>query len=239
MVFVSLTCSKFKLARANQSREGNYEWHEFPNLEPADAENYNSRNHPRTRPKPDLTYAFSILQGPLESMSVFERDDFGKSFTIQSLGELSKKGVICAPTTGLRKWTSSPNTHLSSTEVACFPWAVVEFKKYIQKSAERCYCQAANASSVALVLQAQLSAKANENANENAKEKAMHAACSKLPPIVSFTCVGPIVKVWLTYYKYSSSARKFERVRALLFLILLFIANGCSLWHASGALRCN
>lgn len=183
-------------------------------------------------------------------MSAFERADFGTSFSIQSLGELSKKGVICAPTTGLRKRTSSPETRLSSTDLVCFPWAVVEFKKQIQGSQiERCYCQAANASAVALVLLAQLSAKAKEKAEENeedkekaqvkAKVKAMHAACSRLPPVVSFTCVGPIVKVWLTYYKVSSSTGKYERVRVVFLVTLLIFANRCRIWHASGALRCN
>lgn len=153
-------------------------------------------------------------------------------------------GVICGPTTGLRKWTQSPqNTFLSTKDLACFPWAIVEFKKQVQGSEvapkERCYCQAANASAAALALQAQLSVKAMEatiekgryyqaadasaasptlqaqlSAKAREEQKLRDDACSRLLPIISFTCVGPIVKVWLTYYKERSNEGQRERVSA-------------------------
>ena len=55
----------------------------------------------------------------------------------------------------------------------------------LDDSVERCYCQAANAAAAALQLQAQLF--------ENS------AIISQSPPVIAFTCIGPIVKVWLAY----------------------------------------
>jgi hypothetical protein len=52
---------------------------------------------------------------------------------------------------------------------------------------ERCYCQAANAAAAALDLQAQLF------------DKLKYQRSAQLPPVVAFTCIGPVVKVWLAY----------------------------------------
>jgi hypothetical protein len=200
-------------------------WSEFPYLEPHETDEDNPytrvRNrHPRTRPKPDLTYAFPISHQPIERLPAFERDELSRTFSRDSLGELSKMGVICAPTTGLRKWTQSPqSTFLSTKDLACFPWAIVEFKRQVQGSEvapkERCYCQAANASAAALALQAQLSAKAMEMVtvkDDKDEQRKIDNLYSRLSPIVSFTCVGPIVKVWLTYYKERNTEAQRERV---------------------------
>lgn len=183
-------------------REGNCEWTEFSNLEQC-----NPCLKPRTRPKPDLTYAFPIHDSPLNDLSRFERDHFTRCFSVQALKTLSEKGIICAPTTGLRKWTErAKRTFLSTTDLACFPWAVVEFKKQVPGSrtspVERCYCQAANASAAALELQGQLFA------------LVVDKTYSTLPPIISFTCIGPIVRVWLTYYTEPDSTGKQVRVSA-------------------------
>jgi hypothetical protein len=100
---------------------------------------------------------------------------------------------------------------------------------------------------VALVLQAQLAAKAMEEIRtevdiDNVEEtatKAMNEAYSKLPPVVCFTCVGPIVKVWLTYYGYSNLQRRYVRVGSRILVSLLIVANDCSKWRVFGALLCN
>ena len=52
---------------------------------------------------------------------------------------------------------------------------------------KNCYCQAANASSAALSLQAHLLA------------RAYGTVPKALSPIIAFTCIGPRIKVWLTY----------------------------------------
>ncbi|CAO2657104.1 Nn.00g032300.m01.CDS01 [Neocucurbitaria sp. VM-36] len=185
----------------NWSLEGNCTWTEFPNL--------NSRNTNlarRTRPKPDLTYAFPILNKSFNKLRGFERDDFTKAFSAQSLGTLTQKKIICTPTTGLRNWMKTPHrTFLGSADLACFPWAVVEFKREPRPGVsleERCYCQAANASAAALDLRTQLLTDDD--------------ACSTVPPVIAFTCVGHIVKVWLTYSEAADPRNHNTQIRRMI-----------------------
>jgi hypothetical protein len=118
------------------------------------------------------------------------RDRYIQTLSLPVLAGLVKHGVSCVPTTGLRKWIDRPGrTDLSSSDRSCFPWAVVEMKRHAEdpdESIERCYCQAANAAAAALELQAQLFDKVGDPFFE-------------LPPVIAFTCIGPIVKVWLAY----------------------------------------
>lgn len=107
---------------------------------------------------------------------------------MESLGDLRKKKIISTPLLGLLRWTKSLNKKpLRTPDLICFPWAVVEFKRQNEHEV-RCYCQAANASVAALELQADMFC------------KVFGDEFPKVGPVVSFTCVGPIVKVWLTYF---------------------------------------
>jgi hypothetical protein len=67
---------------------------------------------------------------------------------------------------------------------------------------ERCYCQAANAAAAALDIQAQLFGKLNDTSS------------LQPPPVVAFTCVGPVVKVWLAYHDRSTIFGPPVQVRA-------------------------
>lgn len=197
LVTVSLVFLREIVAGLTSRREGDCLWTEFPNLGPG-----NIVLSRRTRPKPDLTYAFPIIKSPLVKLRGFERDEFSKGFTTHSLGSLLQKEIICTPTTGLRKWIKSPHrTTLSSPDLACFPWAVVEFKKDSEIEDERCYCQAANASAAALDLRTQLMEKVGNN------------PALDLPPVIAFTTVGHIVKVWLTYLEVAQPDHSSTRVR--------------------------
>jgi hypothetical protein len=146
----------------------------------------------RTQPKPDLTYAFPIQTSTPNNLVGFARDELNQALSLQSLGKLVERGVVCAPTTALRNGVNLPDrTKWSSSDRSCFPWAVVEIKKDVSASddsaVERCYCQAANAAAAALDLQAQLFDKINDSYS------------LRPPPVVVFTCVGPVVKIWLAY----------------------------------------
>jgi hypothetical protein len=146
----------------------------------------------RTQPKPDLTYAFPIQTSTPNNLVGFARDELTQALSLQSLGKLVERGVACAPTTAFRNGVNSPDrTRWSSSDRSCFPWAIVEMKKDVSASddgaVERCYCQAANAAAAALDLQAQLFDKTNDSYS------------LRPPPVVAFTCVGPVVKVWLAY----------------------------------------
>jgi hypothetical protein len=144
----------------------------------------------RTQPKPDLTYAFPTQHMSFSGPKGLSRDEFFQTLSFQVLGNLIPHGLSCGPTTGLRRWTKDPEkTVLRGPNRSCFPWAVVEMKRHAashDKSVKRCYCQAANAAAAALELQQQLFNKLSETSPE-------------LPPVVAFTCVGPIVELWLTY----------------------------------------
>jgi hypothetical protein len=159
----------------------------------------------RTQPKPDHTYAFPIQDTSRNDLKGFARDVSTQTLSLQVLGNLVKQGVSCASTTGLRKWIEAPDkTILSSHDKSCFPWAVVEFKKHAtapgSSDKERCYCQAANAAAAALELQDQLFDKVGSDAS------------LQLPPVIAFTCVGPIVKVWLAYQDEACPTRKKQQV---------------------------
>lgn len=160
----------------------------------------------RTQPKPDHTYAFQVQDTSRSEPKGFARDASVQTLSLQVLGSLVKQGVSCAPTTGLRKWVDAPiKPALSSHDASCFPWAIVEFKKTFTTGSnaneEKCYCQAANAAAAALELQGQLFDKANGGLS------------SQLPPVIAFTCVGPIVRVWLAYQDGAGPTEETKKVR--------------------------
>ncbi len=206
-------------------REGDREWTEFAALK-----SNNPKLIPRSNPKPDQTYAFQILTFSDARARGLERDDFVQSFSAPSLGKLLQRNIISAPTTGLRKWCKSPQELLDNRDAACFPWAIVEHKRDInltepsvqeESFQKTCYCQAANASAAALEMRARLYAHVFDQ------------DYSKLPPIISFTCVGPIVRLWLTYYPEKDTNK---RVSASSIRYCLR-TNNCSKWIVYGLLR--
>ena len=97
---------------------------------------------------------------------------------------------------------------LRATDLICFPWAIVEVKKNKEKimpgaaytkhnrkiarkneaSEQFCYCQAANASASALTMREELTVVANDPSE-----------LRDALVIFSFTCIGPSVKLWVTY----------------------------------------
>ncbi|OAL50254.1 hypothetical protein IQ07DRAFT_680569 [Pyrenochaeta sp. DS3sAY3a] len=171
----------------NWESVGNCTWTEFNNL------NVEASNLlPRTAPKPDVTYAFPILKSSSREKGGYQRDTMARGFSVHALGTLREEGIICAPTKGLQRWNKNPaRADLRKPDLACFPWAVIEFKRQEEGGVpayQRCYCQAANASAAALDLRAQLF-----------KRGVGDSSAVELSPIISFTCVGPIVKLWLTY----------------------------------------
>jgi hypothetical protein len=92
-------------------------------------------------------------------------------------------------------------TDLESADNCCFPWAVVEMKRHTAGDALmiRCHCQVADAAA-ALDMRTQLFRKLGAN------------ALSQPPPIVTSTCIGPIVKVWLAYLNQPGLFKKPKKV---------------------------
>ncbi|KAJ4990965.1 hypothetical protein SVAN01_03536 [Stagonosporopsis vannaccii] len=191
---------------AKTSRHENVLWNEVRQsntLEPG--------SHPPTQPKPDLTYDFPIIDTGKELYSKYKGDRFVESFSWPILRELRNREngrVISSPTTKLHKAGSKKHIKVGAKDLTCFPWAIVEVKHgtgihitkegHIKEEAtggtehekrrQYCYCQAANASTAGLVLR--------ENLAKMAKEKSI---TNDALVMFSFTCVGPSVKLWITY----------------------------------------
>jgi hypothetical protein len=151
-----------------------------------------------------------------ENLKGAERDEFSRCFSLEAIQMLAAKDTISTVTTGLRKSTqSSKRRLLSTTDLACFPWAVVEVKKQVPAKSctpvERCYCQAANAAATAIALRAQLF------------DKVVRDAYSTMPPLIAFTCCGPEVRVWLMYYTEPDAEGKRARVRILHLSFSIFV----------------
>lgn len=79
---------------------------------------------------------------------------------------------------------------MSDNDLVCYPFAVVELKHaYIGASQEEfCFCQAANAASTALSMLERLYMLGDQ-----------HSTNAHVPAVVALTCIGPQVRVWLTY----------------------------------------
>lgn len=146
----------------------------------------------RTRPKPDLTYAFRIFDTSQKVLEKYRFDEYVINFSRDVLGspQVSPEGDK-RPSPMLRPRKEAPTTRstLRGVDLMCFPWAIVEVKTTPCEGTNKrifCYCQAANASAEALLLREELA----ERAGTQGKAALI---------IFSFTCVGPSVRLWITY----------------------------------------
>lgn len=158
-------------------------------------------------PKPDLTYAFPISSAPVTGFAA--QEILGTTFSLHVLQELRKDyhvKLISAPTTGLKnRKVSSSRKCLNNSDLMCFPWAVVEIKhpRAEKSKIEECYCQAANGSAIALRMLGALF------------QKATGSVPTDLAPIIAITCIGPELRVWLTYNARASGQSENDMVRVL------------------------
>ncbi|KAF2279079.1 uncharacterized protein EI97DRAFT_227213 [Westerdykella ornata] len=166
---------------------------------------------PLTGPKPDLTYAFPILD-TTKITAPYVSDPKVNDFSLEVLGELrtnKKVELRSAPTTKLHSSQTKKNLQLGNADLLCFPWAIVEAKKNEpnmkdhRAAGEFCYCQAANASAAALKLREDLMELAKDCPNT-------HDGLA----IFAFTCVGPTVKLWVTH-KIKSKAETITLMRCI------------------------
>ncbi|KAH7384584.1 hypothetical protein BKA66DRAFT_81333 [Pyrenochaeta sp. MPI-SDFR-AT-0127] len=156
----------------------------------------------RTGPKPDLTYAFPIIDTTTQTKERYQYNSHAENFSLPVLAELSTREgleLLSAPTKGLRRWQRNKKSIMSAADLMCFPWAIVEAKRSkpstcrggtSTKSALEtfCYCQAANASAVALRVRERLARKSKDPDD-----------LQETLSIFSITCVGPTVRLWITY----------------------------------------
>ncbi|KAF2135288.1 uncharacterized protein K452DRAFT_35515 [Aplosporella prunicola CBS 121167] len=142
-----------------------------------------------TAPKPDLTFGFPVIDSSDRLPNGFAQETSVQNFSEKILSDLIGAGVIPTVTTGLRIKCNRGSRKMFDADNLCFPWAVFESKRSGLGSSgrERCYCQAANASSAALTLL------------EGLFRKTYGQLPNDLGPIIAFTNTGAAFRVWLTF----------------------------------------
>jgi hypothetical protein len=110
-----------------------------------------------------------------------------RNFSLETLARLrraSPAGLISSPKANLDVLAVKD----PKSNAICFPWAVVESKKE-KGGTLKCYRQAINAASVALRMREGLML---EKYHPPGKRE-------EIPPIIVFTTIGHLVKLWLAY----------------------------------------
>lgn len=166
-----------------------------------------SKNGRISEPKPDITYGFPIIKPSDEAYQTLQGDPNVDNFSLPTLGNLRSGAdtkLVSTPGKALLRWATKKQKSLKAMHLMCFPWAIVEVKHGTPNSCkknereskdhdtrtESCYCQAANASAAALILQEDLAKKAKtEFEPEDAQV------------VFAYTCVGSTAKLWITYRK--------------------------------------
>ena len=112
----------------------------------------------------------------------------------------AKRGLINTPTTGLK--TAKRAQDLHDRHLLCYPWAVVEVKhaKVPERDVTFCYRQAANAAAAALKIQ--------ESLYRESHPDLLYKKAVGIPPVATFTCVGPELRFWLAYRDYTAKTRR-------------------------------
>lgn len=146
------------------------------------------KKHP-TRPKPDITFGFSMIEPGSSMPKGFWTDQIATNFHTTVLAKL----LNTYHRTSLPRLKAEGNPE---NDLLCFPWAVVEIKRGYDSSAEFCYCQAANASSFALQLFDDLVFQATGQRDHT------------VPLVIAFTIVGPEYSVWIAYSSPAVSTKK-------------------------------
>ncbi|KXJ88157.1 hypothetical protein Micbo1qcDRAFT_18913 [Microdochium bolleyi] len=162
-----------------------------------------------SHPRPDYTFYFPIHNFPMRNTTGVGGSDrmhlradreplaaFGpmvEHFSHSVLQRLGSQGLFSNPTHKLSPTRSAGGNSYRALDMVCYPWLVVELKKKSrscdqQKAARNCYCQAANASSAAVMM-----------LQRAAKFARSRPAYAHVPPVIVVTGVGPVVKVFITY----------------------------------------
>lgn len=149
-------------------------------------------------PKPDLTYAYPIFRTTDVDPS-FATHQSVLNFSASFIRELSQspRALKCTLTNNLlnAKDGTAAFGKLQKKDLMAFPWAIVEVKPEdaMEASEQFCFNQAANASSAAVRMR------------RNMIEACPGSNPNDISPVVAFTCIGPRVRVWLTYFDVEAS----------------------------------
>lgn len=157
-----------------------------------------------TAPKPDIFLGHEIVRPGRKAASGFGPSALRYNFSMGKLHALLKAGLYSSPTTGLSKYgmdrpfTRQASKCISNDHLVCFPFAVIELKHQSvgQSTEHECYCQAANAASVALNMLENLYSLADQQQNSH-----------HVPPVIAFTCIGAKIRLWIAYTSGAHSSK--------------------------------
>lgn len=166
---------------------------------------HNEENEVVMAPKPDLVFYLPMYHPDAHIPAITDHEalqwhkasapSLVEPFSWSTLKKLHGHGLLATPFNVFSDKKSKQPEEPQECDLSCFPWLVVEYKKAESKAAELeqlqevVYCQAANASGCAVLL------------NRTASKHALKLdADAQIPPVASVTTVGPRVKVWITFF---------------------------------------
>jgi hypothetical protein len=196
-------------------RESDHTWnedHDIPKATPSDIY--------LTEPKPDIYLGFPIKNSSYQKLDGFWKDPSNENFSIGILGRLLNEGLVCTPTTGVRKYLDKKGRQtvmgqsrrtftrvesngqqgidsgvedepkFSKDHLLCFPWAIVELKHEDVSPSEVIKCCGQGANAASRALRIF----GNLSRYADTAEGGQH-----VPPVVVLTFIGPKFKLWIAF----------------------------------------
>ncbi|KAI1768474.1 hypothetical protein GGR53DRAFT_410512 [Hypoxylon sp. FL1150] len=133
-----------------------------------------------TQPTPNLTAYFPIFDTRTSRWpwTKWLKGVMVENFSRETLERLVKHGLHPSATGVFRDGLSPRNS-------ICYPWFIVEHRKDGEQKDSECYCRAANDAAAALMMLRTL---------------AKYSADTDMPPVVTMTTTGEIVRVWIAFF---------------------------------------
>lgn len=155
-----------------------------------------------TGPKPDLTYGFPVSTSIDDLPKGLVNMDHARNFFADKIGRLKDKPLELKATLTTKIYQKKP-AEMKTSDLMCFPWAVVEVKHRTVAESKKdfCYQQAANASATALDIMTRLFGEPDGQVPDD------------IPPIIAFTCIGPELRLWLMFWHKRDGRRTKVRYR--------------------------
>ena len=172
-----------------------------------------------TAPKPDIYLGFPMKNSPNINLRGFWRDSSVQNFSIDILGPLLNEGLVCTPTTRVRRYLDKKARQLiaqgrhilnrdepdgqpkidagaegeqpfSKDHLLCFPWAVIELKHENVSPTEVTKCYCQGANTASRAL------RIFENLSRYSETEVNG---QQVPPVVVLTFIGPRFKLWIAF----------------------------------------
>ncbi len=158
----------------------------------------NSSESSRIGPKPDFYFGFHVQDIKDQDTTGFMNDSSVKNYTIDTLTQLSTRGLRSVPVSATLSYSAKTRRDKSIHQIplVCFPWCIVQIK-----GAGKADSIGENKNlGLELSHQASLAASSAQNMLENlARFADVKQDSQHIPPVVTITSVGPHTTVWLAF----------------------------------------